>query len=352
MVKVRHKNGEIRQFILEHVEEHPRDIVALTAQTFGISRQGVHRHLQRLQRDQAICVHGATRNREYTLRTRFLWMEKYALNAIQGEDVLWSRDIRPLLGDLPPNVLDIWQYGFTEMMNNALEHSAGQSALISVTITALNTKIMISDDGEGIFKKLKRELGLADERHAVLELGKGKITTDPAHHTGEGIFFTSKMFDGFSILSGNVSFMPHRTGADWIHKQPPALKGTMVFLDLSNNVVRTPKEVFDQFTSGEEYGFTKTTVPVQLAQYGDEKLVSRSQAKRLLAGMERFKVVLLDFEDVDMIGQAFADEVFRIFANAHPEIELMVVAANTPVEHMIRHVAGDRAAAFLGDEEA
>ena len=42
MASVRHRGAEIRQFILEHVEQHPRDIVALTAQTFGISRQGVH----------------------------------------------------------------------------------------------------------------------------------------------------------------------------------------------------------------------------------------------------------------------------------------------------------------------
>jgi len=58
---------------------------------------------------------------------------------------------------------------------------------------------------------------------------------------------------------------------------------------------------------------TRQSVPVKLAQYGNDKLVSRSQAKRLLARVELFKVVMLDFTNVPTIGQAFADEIFRVF---------------------------------------
>lgn len=53
-----------------------------------------------------------------------------------------------------------------------------------------------------------------------------------------------------------------------------------------------------------------------------------SPAKRLLARVELFKVVLFGFREVDSIGQAFADEIFRVFAKAHPEIELLPVYAN------------------------
>ncbi len=359
MADTRKHGAEIRQFILENVEEHSGDIVALTVQTFGISRQGVHRHLQRLMRDKALHVRGTTRNRRYGLRPRFLWEHGYALSTIAGEDVVWSRDIRPVLGDLPENVIDIWQYGFTEILNNAIEHSAGHEVFVIVRQTAIDTTMMIRDDGEGIFQKLQRELGLEDERHAVLELAKGKVTTDPAHHTGEGIFFASRMFDGFSILSGHVSYLPIRAGAadkvaeDWITEVQILTKGTQVFMVLNHNTSRTSKEVFDQFTSDEgEYSFTKTIVPVWMAQYGDEKLISRSQAKRLLARIDRFKVVLFNFRGVDMIGQAFADEVFRVFAEAHPHIALEAVNVNTPVEHMIRHVAERRADAILKAEGA
>lgn len=49
-------------------------------------------------------------------------------------------------------------------------------------------------------------MNLDDERHAVLELAKGKFTTDPDNHTGEGIFFSSRIFDEFAVLSGDVYY--------------------------------------------------------------------------------------------------------------------------------------------------
>jgi len=79
---------------------------------------------------------------------------------------------------------------------------------------------------------------------------------------------------------------------------------------------RTTKKVFDHFTSGDDFRFNKTVVPVGLAQYGDDKLVARSQSKRLLARVELFKVVVLDFSKVASIGQSFADAILRVFPNS------------------------------------
>jgi hypothetical protein len=112
--------------------------------------------------------------------------------------------------------------------------------------------------------------------------------------------------------------------------------GTGVFMKLQNNTTRTSKKVFDSFISDEDYGFTKTVIPVRLAQYGHEKLMSRSQAKRLLGRIDRFKVVIFDFDGVETIGQAFADEVFRVFHLKYQEIEMHYVNAATEVEHMIK----------------
>jgi hypothetical protein len=237
-------------------------------------------------------------------------------------------------------------------MNNAIEHSAGKEVIVSVEKTAIATQMSIMDDGQGVFKKIQREFGLYNEHDAVLELAKGKLTTDPARHSGEGIFFTSRMFDQFTILSGTVSFI-HTQGQaeDWVFDNETPSDGTAVIMDLTNTASRTTKEVFDRFTSGDDYGFTKTTIPVALAKYDDEQLISRSQAKRLLARIDKFKVVLFEFYKVDMIGQAFADEVFRVFAQAHPDMELYAVGVTPAVERMIRHVAGDLADAILGSDE-
>ena len=81
--------------------------------------------------------------------------------------------------------------------------------------------------------------------------------------------------------------------------------------------------------------FNKTVVPVKLAQYGDESLVSRSQAKRLLARVDRFQTVIMDFKDVETIGQSFADEIFRVFQRQHPEITLFAVNTSEEVAGMI-----------------
>src|SRR5262245_921759 len=139
MVSAEKRGTEIRQFILEHVEKHPVDIVTLTMETFGISRQGVHRHIQTLRKQKALGIRGTTRKRRYKLRPLARFLEGYSLKTPLEEDRIWLSDIRPVLGDLPQNVLTIWQHGFTEIMNNAIEHSAGSRVLVSVDRTAIAT---------------------------------------------------------------------------------------------------------------------------------------------------------------------------------------------------------------------
>ena len=75
------------------------------------------------------------------------------------------------------------------MLNNVIDHSRGEKVEIFLERTATSIEILIRDNSEGIFKKIQRELGLIDERQALLELVKGKLTTAPDNHSGEGIFF-------------------------------------------------------------------------------------------------------------------------------------------------------------------
>ena len=237
---------------------------------------------------------------------------------------------------MPRGAREIWQYGFTEMLNNAIDHSSGTWVKTMIARTAVGARINLLDDGEGIFRKITRELRLDDERHAVLELAKGKLTTDPENHTGEGIFFTSRLFDEFNILSRRVFFSHDSyTRVDWI-QETPEFRGTLVVLELNNNTKKTLKQVFDEYSEDGDYGFSKTVVPVSLVRYGDEALISRSQAKRLLTRFDRFKKVILDFTGVEQIGQGFADEVFRVFARAHANVELVPFNANPQVDAMIR----------------
>ena len=105
---------------------------------------------------------------------------------------------------------------------------------------------------------------------------------------------------------------------------------------LRNRTSRTLREVFDRYASEEEdYGFTKTVVPVRMLKVGTENLVSRSQAKRLLSRFENFKTVILDFEGIEMVGQAFADEIFRVFARRHPDLDITPINMEEEVARMV-----------------
>ena len=226
------------------------------------------------------------------------------------------------------------------MLNNAIDHSSGTKVIVLIERTITSSEITITDDGYGIFRRITESLDLEDERHAVFELSKGKLTTDPDNHTGEGIFFTSRMFDEFAIDSGNVSFR-HMSpeGEYWVLENDEHVTGTSVHLKLSNDTNRTPQEVFDSFAGDGDYGFTKTVVPVDLARYGNDSLISRSQAKRVLMRLDRFNTVLLNFKNVEQVGQGFADEVFRVFVRAHPDIDLVPIHANSQVMSMIRRAS-------------
>lgn len=346
MTKIRARSEQVRRFILENVEKHPAGISKLVEDRFGVTRQAANKHLKKLVAEGALTDSGKTRAHVYQLCSTQENDRRYRIVEGLAEHDVWRDDLRPALGPMPDNVLDIWHHGFTEMFNNALDHSGGAEIVVRIRKTAVSTEIMLLDDGMGIFKKIQSALGLLDERHAIFELSKGKLTTDPDNHSGEGIFFTSRMFDAFDILSGGV-FFTHKFGGaeDWLLENEKSFTGTAVWMKLSNHTARTTTKIFDQFASGDDYAFNKTVVPVKLAQYGNDKLISRSQAKRLLARIELFKVVLFDFTGVEAIGQAFADEIFRVFANAHPEIELTPIHANSAVKRMISRAKGGRAAA-------
>lgn len=249
--------------------------------------------------------------------------------------MVWLENLAPILADLPETVRDMWHYGVTEMVNNAIDHSEGTVLKIYFARSALDVEVWINDDGEGIFHRIQRLANLYDAREAILELAKGKFTTDPANHSGEGIFFTSRAFDSFAILSRTLYFSHQAERDDWLIDDDKDIPGTKVLLKLDNDCQRTLSSIYAQFAEPDEFTFSKTIVPVRLARHEGEKLVSRSQAKRLVSRFEKFKTVVLDFTGVEEIGQAFADEIFRVFASSHTEVSLIPVQAAAEVQQMI-----------------
>ena len=301
----------------------------------------IFNNIKKLCDEGLITATGNTRARKYELNT-FLKKEYYEVVEPRiAEDVIWREKILPHMSGIKPNVLEICQYGFTEIVRNVFDHSLSKGFIHGVAQNGINIELWVFDHGVGIFNKIQKDFNLSDVRHALLELSKGKLTSDPKGHSGEGIFFTSRMFDDFTIYSNPLFYTRESRDNEWLVETGEDTKtrmGTLVTMKISPNSSRTSKSVFDECSDEETYGFTRTHIPIELAKYEGEQLVSRSQARRLLARFEQFKEVLLDFQGVSMIGQAFADEIFRVYHFEHPEVTIVWVNAIQDVEKMIKRV--------------
>lgn len=322
--------------ITRDVLAHPKDLTKFYSTREGISRTAAARYVLQLEHDGWIARSGPATHPVFSPGYRRRLSQVYDLTHLE-EDVIWERDFRPYL-NLQSNVTGIAAHGFTEMVNNAIDHSSGTAVFVAASQTEKNLTLVVADNGIGIFEKISTALNLADKRQALFELSKGKLTTDPSRHSGEGVFFTSRMFDYFEIEANGLQFS-HDEKHDFLIEEPNPFAngtmGTMVFMSIALASDRTTNDVFQQFTNApEDFDFSKTIVPMKLARLGDEQLISRSQAKRLISRFDRFKKVILDFKDVNEIGQAFADEMFRVYANAHQQVELTPINMTEQVERM------------------
>lgn len=336
----RQRSNAIRDFIFQKIDAHSSDISTVVAEKFGISRQAASRHVQQLVKSGAIEVSGNRRHVKYKLKKILFEEHVFSLKDKLEEDKIWTAYVKPAVAKYAgANTIDVLNYGFTEILNNALDHSEGNTVTIDTVIYPNKIKLRVEDDGIGIFRKIQNHFGLEDPRHALLELAKGKVTSDPERHTGEGIFFASRMLDCFYMWSDFLSYIRYGEN-DWLFEdRKTEWKGTYVTMEIEYNTKKTTTEIFEKYASeANDYGFTKTHVPVNLALYEGEALVSRSQAKRLLSRVDRFIEVWLDFKDVKSIGPAFADEIFRVFAKTHPNIKLFWTNANPLIEKMIARV--------------
>lgn len=330
------KSKKISEFILKNIEHYSSEIVSIVAEKFNISRQRALVYIKKEIDNERIIKIGETSSTRYFLIGGNHIEFGLKIEPSLDEDRVWSKYIKPMTLKYPENIQQNCLYGFTEILNNAINHSGGQIVFIDAIIEKDNLIITIMDNGVGIFKKIQEALKLESIREAILHLSKGKFTTDPANHTGEGIFFTSRIFDGFAILSSDLCYT--FSNEEWFlssEKEEKFGKGTLIKMTLSLKSKKTCKEVMDQYTD-QEIGFSKTIVAVALSSDPQDPHVSRSQAKRLLMGLDKFKTIILDFKGVKSVGQAFVDEVFRVFKNRYPDKIIKYINVNDDVESMIK----------------
>ena len=315
------------------------------ARLFNISRQAAHRRLSRLTRERRLIKVGQTRSSYYIpysvkrvkeLKPRAKALKLILKNKNLQEDLLYDRIelSSDTLKPLSVNTKGIFRYAFTEMLNNAIEHS--HSAMIKVNVVVSNGSIhfTIADRGVGIYNNLKKKYNLKNDYEALQELLKGKRTTEPKKHSGEGIFFTSKIADLFKIEAASIRLTIDNLAKDILTEEIPRKKGTKVFFQINKQSRKNLEALFNEYTN-EEFAFSKTRVTVKLYEHG-VAYVSRSQARRILFGLDKFQTIVLDFAKIKGIGQSFADEIFRVFQSGHPQISLVPVNTGQAVLFMIK----------------
>jgi anti-sigma regulatory factor (Ser/Thr protein kinase) len=339
---------DIKELIIKQLAEKGEikasDIVKLTS----FSRVYIHRYFHALKNEGKIRLIGKANQAHYILAASDavgvvenpLRVHRILHNTGIAEDLVLNQikaDSR-IFSQLPSNIDSILTYAFTEMLNNAIEHSGTDIIDIAVERTEKSIWFDVTDRGVGIFNNIMQKKGLRMDLEAIQDLLKGKETTAPSFHSGEGIYFTSRLGDRFFIKSSQKSLIFDNTIADiFIRDTRRPVKGTKVYFTIGLDSKRAISDVFDQYTD-DSFEFSKTEVRVKLFRQAVEH-ISRSQARRIVTGLDKFKTVELDFSGVQTIGQGFADEIFRVWHLRHPEITIIPKNMGENVLFMIKHVA-------------
>ena len=342
---------DIRSLILKKLKRKKEIKVSEIVKETGFSRAYINRFFQLLKNEGKIILLGRANKARYVLAKKetisrakklILGVRKILLNKNLSEDSALDEIKRDsgIFLDLPRKVSDIVDYAFSEMLNNAIEHS--KSKKIEIQMRRNNTEVTFSvrDFGVGIFNNIIKKKKLKDELEAIQDLLKGKQTTAPGKHTGEGIFFTSKVADSLTIQSSAKKLIFNNILDDIFVREIKKIKGTKVSFMVSVKSKTSLGNVFKKYSEG-AFTFNKTITRVFLYKL-DSIFISRSQARRILSGLEKFKSIVLDFRKVDTVGQAFADEIFRVWQNRHRNIKIGYVNASKNIVFMIKRALANK----------
>ncbi len=341
-------DNNLKFLILDQLAKNKQIKTAIIVKQTGFSRTYINRAFQELRDEGKILLLGKNKGAIYVLankislesaKKKILAFHEEFKNENLSEEMVLKRTQEQtgvFLG-LKDNVDNIFTYAFLEMVNNAIEHSQSPAIHVSVERTDNDLIFVVSDDGVGIFDNIKNKFNLPNNLMAIQQLLKGKQTTSPENHTGQGIFFTSKMADAFVVESSGkkVRFLNSGGINDVFLEDFKDTKGTKVRFTLSLDSAKTSQEIFAEYTDKDTFEFSKTKVSVKLYEVGAD-LLSRSEARRIMMWLEKFQDIELDFKDVKTVGQSFADEIFRVWKNSNPDKNIEYKNTNENVEFMIK----------------
>lgn len=326
----------LTNWITAAASEHSLDLAAHVEERTGASHRAVLSALKRLVDAGWLARSGTGRRPVYAPGALRQVARSYTLYGLQ-EDLPWQRDFAPHFA-LPKQVERMIQHGFTELVNNAADHSGGSSVTVSLRQTPTHVQLLVSDDGIGVFDKICSAFALEDPQHAMLELSKGRLTSAPDAHTGRGLFFSSQLADVFDIHANNTAYQRRAwESAGWKKGRALPRQGSSIYMAIALNTTRTLDGVMEAWSlQGDGIEFDQTRVQLRLLAGEGQALDSRAQARRVGSRLATFKRAEIDFDGVTDVGHGFTDELFRVFAKANPQIELVAVNTTPRIEALVK----------------
>jgi anti-sigma regulatory factor (Ser/Thr protein kinase) len=321
----RPKLSDITSWITEAALAHPQALAQHLSERLGVGRASARRLLRTLEQHQWLQREGTPRRPRHVPGLLRQVVRSYPLANLQ-EDLPWARDFAPCFA-LPPTVARMAQHVFTELLNNAIDHSDGTRVVVSMRQTPSQIQLLVSDDGRGLFQVIGENFDIGDPMLAMLELAKGKLSSQPERHTGRGLFFSARLADVMDLHANAAAFQQRQWQADqWLPVRSACRAGTSVYVAICLDTERSLDEVMRRHSlDGLGYGFDRTVVPLKLLAGAPAVLESRAQARRVASRLAQFRCIDVDFHGVTDVGHAFADELFRVFGGGHPELRLVPV---------------------------
>lgn len=331
----RHDLASVTPWITALAQAHPRDLSRALAERAGIGLARARTLLRQLTELGWLVREGTPQRPVYRPGMLREVVQRYALDGLT-EDRPWRLDFAPHF-QLPAPVAELVQHAFTELLNNAIDHSEGTQVTVSLRQTPTQVQLLVADNGRGLFDKIREGFSIDDPADAVLELSKGRLTSAPDRHTGRGLFYIARLADVLDLQANAVTFQHREWDARrWVRGRPARHPGSAIYLAILLDTTRTLDQVLRSASlDGQGYGLEQTSLPLRLITGPEVALESRSQARRVAARLERFRRAELDFSGIDRIGHGFADELFRVYARSHAEVQLDVRNAAEPVRRMI-----------------
>lgn len=307
-IRIVHTSEQIKQFILQNLTQHQKDIIKATIRQFGLSRQAILKHMHTLIQEDKVVAYGKTRDRYYELMPLVNYSQSIDISNGFRPDKLIQDQIRPQLRRLPANIREICKFSLSALFNNVLDHANGTHLSYKIYVTQDEIHLLINDNGVGLFHKINDAQDFQGKHLSAIEVAKGGVTSDPLNHAGEELMTVLHLFDTGIIEASGLCLTFINKTLDWTLSESSQLKGTKIHLEIKTNSRRTCQEVFQRIFDREK---RSVRIPVKLARSNGEQLNSRIQAQSLVHNIEELDEIEFDFRQIDLIGPAFADELLR-----------------------------------------